>query len=120
MLDFSIRSVTFATRYANVPMWTAFQESDRRIVVEAYRIIEEGKPHPHTLHGKTNEPAQAKWKIINDRMSTELGLHELSPRGYSYRTPYNRKPYNDRPAPGHGITSASSWSAGTSRRTLAA
>ncbi|MCH9027102.1 MAG: hypothetical protein IIA05_08320 [Proteobacteria bacterium] len=73
----------FAYRYAEVPMWEAFEERDRKFIVQAYRIITEQLYPPYT-DGKTNDWAQAKWKLINDRLGTELGLHELSQRVNGY------------------------------------
>ncbi|MEQ8857596.1 MAG: hypothetical protein RIC56_03020 [Pseudomonadales bacterium] len=75
----------FAYRYADVPIWERFDERDRRFIVQAFRIVTEQLYPPYT-NGKTNEPAQMKWKVIHDRLSTELGVHELSPRAYSYPT----------------------------------
>ena len=31
----------FLNRYTDVPLWTAFEERDRRFLVQAFRIIEE-------------------------------------------------------------------------------
>lgn len=74
----------FAYRYANVPMWDSFKERDRRFIVQAYRIIEEQLFQPYTADGKKNDWADAKWKILQDRLSSELGLKELSKRVVGY------------------------------------
>ena len=77
----------FAYRYADVPMWDAFTERDRRFIVQSFRIIAE-QLFPPTVNGKKSDWAEAKWKLIHDRLSTELGMVELSKRAYSY--PYKR------------------------------
>lgn len=78
----------FAFRYADSLMWEQFEERDRRFIVQAFRIVTE-QLYPPYINGKTSEPAQAKWKLIHDRLSTELGVHELSQRTYSYPTTFN-------------------------------
>lgn len=82
----------FAYRYADVSMWDAFEERDRRFIVQAWRIVVE-QLFPPYINGKKNDAMEAKWKIIHDRLSTEIGLNELSPRAYSYPTQYAGKSY---------------------------
>ena len=77
----------FAYRYADVPMSDGFTERDRRFVVQAYRIVEEQLFPPYT-DGKENDWALAKWKLINDRLSTEFGLQELTKRNSGYYVDY--------------------------------
>jgi hypothetical protein len=74
----------FAYRYADVPMWDAFEERDRRFIVQAYRIVEEQLFQPYSDSGKKNDWADAKWKLLHDRLSSELGLKELSQRVVGY------------------------------------
>ena len=74
----------FLNRYADVPLWPNFGEHDRRFLVQAFRIVEE-QVYPYFKDGKVSEPAKQKWQIIHARLSTELGLMELSQRFYSYQ-----------------------------------
>ena len=85
----------FFYRYADELLWTEFKESDRRFLVQAFRIIEE-QVYPYYSANKIFEPAKRKWKIIHDRVSTELGLKELSQRFYSYESTFNGKPITQR------------------------
>ena len=99
----------FAYRYADVPMWDVFEERDRRLIVQAFRIVTEQLYQPY-VDGKESDWAQAKWKLIHDKLSMELGLQELSKRAYSYQTTFNGKPYTQSVS-GHGTTSANSMCA---------
>lgn len=85
----------FAYRYANVPMWDAFEERDRRFIVQAFRIVNE-QLFPPKINDKKAEWAEAKWKLIHDKLSTELGVHELYHRWYSYEDKLHGKPVTQR------------------------
>ena len=82
----------FLDRYVDVPFWTAFEERDRRFLVQAFRIIEE-QVYPYYVSEKISGPAKQKWKTVHARLSTELGLKELSQRYYSYQSAWNGKPF---------------------------
>ena len=73
----------FLNRYANVPLWTRFEERDRRFLVQAFRIVEE-QVYLYYRDEKISEDAKQNWKAIHDRLTMELGLKELSKRFYSY------------------------------------
>jgi len=75
----------FAARYAAVPIWQAFGEAERRLLVQAFRIVSE-QLFPYWTHeGKERDGAKADWTAIHDRLTMELGLAELAPQGY-FRT----------------------------------
>ena len=76
---------------ADVPLWTAFEERDRRFLVQAFRIIEE-EGYPYYVNGRISEAAKETWATVHARLSTELGLKELSARAYSFNTTWNGKP----------------------------
>lgn len=80
----------FAYRYADVPMWDAFERRDSRLIVQTYRIVEE-QLYPPYINKKISEFSETKWKLIHDRLSTELGVHELSKRYFSYPTTWQGK-----------------------------
>jgi hypothetical protein len=90
----------FAYRYADVPMWDALERRDRRFIVQAYRIIKEQLFPPYT-DGKINEWAENKWKVIHDRLSSELGELELSKRITGYYNP--QKVWQSYTAPWHQV-----------------
>lgn len=72
----------FAKRYENVPLWGGFGEPQRRLLVQAFRIVHEQLfPIPATA-GLEQEMARRIWTSIHDRISMELGVNELSSRGY--------------------------------------
>lgn len=72
----------FATRYASVPTWQTFGESERRLLVQAFRIVSEQLLPYFGADGKERDDAKAAWKSMHDRLSMELGLQELSSRGF--------------------------------------
>lgn len=73
----------FAYRYADVPMWDSFTERDRKVLVQMWLIVSE-QLYPTGKDGKDSDYTKAKWKSINDRLSRELGLKELSERRGGY------------------------------------
>ena len=81
----------FLNRYVDVPLWTTFEEHDRRFLVQVFRIVEE-QVYSYFFDKQIFEPAKLKWKTIHARLSTELGLKELSKRYYSYQSTWMGKP----------------------------
>lgn len=81
----------FAYRYEDIPIWHAFEEKERRLLVQGFRIVSE-QLFPYWYDGKENPRTKAKWVAIHDKLSMELGLAELSPKYYSYQTTWNGKP----------------------------
>ena len=72
----------FAERYAVVLVWQTYGESERRLLVQAFRILSE-QLFPYWTHdGKERDDAKTTWKSIHDRLSMELGLQQLSPLYY--------------------------------------
>ena len=84
----------FLNRYADVPLWNRFLDQDRRFLVQAFRIIGE-QVYPYYRDGQICEMAKKKWETIHARLSTELGLKELSRSYYSVESIYNGKPYTN-------------------------
>ena len=60
-------------------------------MVQAFRIVEE-EAYPYYVDGSISEAAKAKWETVHARLSTELGLKELSARHYSFNTTHNGRP----------------------------
>ncbi len=73
----------FANRYS-VSLWNSFEEKDSKFLVQAFRIISEQLFPYYTEGGQENIFSKDKWKILNDKLSTELGLHNLSSLTYTY------------------------------------
>lgn len=71
----------FANRYADRLIWETFEESDRRFLVQSFRIVEE-QLYRYYKNGKKDDFAESKWEVIHARLSTELGFEYLSQRGY--------------------------------------
>jgi hypothetical protein len=78
----------FADRYAALTLWAEFQEPQRKLIVQAFRILEESIC-PYWVDGKESENGKAFWTDLHNRLSTELGLKSLSDIGYSYQQPWN-------------------------------
>jgi AbiJ-like protein len=75
----------FYRRYTNFHLKDTFDPSDAAFFVQAHRLLvdqvfpywsAEGKKNEHSVHALTN---------IHDRLSIEIGVHELSPKYYSYQ-----------------------------------
>jgi hypothetical protein len=76
----------FSNRYAGVTLWETFEEKDRRFLVQAFRIVSEQLYPYWTVAGDENPSAKARWQMIHDKLSMELGLEALSATAYSYTT----------------------------------
>jgi hypothetical protein len=83
----------FAKRYATVPTWQTFGEPERRLLVQAFRIVSEHL-FPYWIDGKERTDAKATWRSMHDRLSMELGLQELSPRGFWRNTTLAGNPHS--------------------------
>jgi len=69
----------FANRYSSV-VWVSYDEPERRLMIQCFRIIKEQLfPNEKNIN----------WEKTHDKLSMELGLKELSERGFFYPTTYN-------------------------------
>lgn len=82
----------FADRYANRVLWLAYTETEAKLLIQCFRIVAE-QLFPYWVDGKESESAKACWVSIHDRLSMELGVHELAPKYYSYQTTVMGKPH---------------------------
>lgn len=82
----------FSNRYASVCLWATFEETDRKFLVQAFRMVQE-QVYPYYVGGKISQPAKQKWKAAHSRLSMELGLKELSQHYYSFQSTFNGKPH---------------------------
>lgn len=84
----------FARRYQGVQLRDSFEERDRRLLVQAFRILAEDL-YPYYSGGKESSTGVAFWTNIQAQLSRELGLKELSARYYSYTTKWNGKDHQN-------------------------
>src|ERR1017187_6815521 len=80
----------FADRYVNRVIWSDYTETEKKLLIQCYRMVEE--LFPYWVNGKAAEGAKKRWRSIHDRLSMELGLSELGPLAYSYQTTFNGNP----------------------------
>lgn len=71
----------FAYRYEDTPIWQTFGEDERRLLVQALKIVSE-QLYPYWKGGKEDPVNKGKWSAFHDKLAMELGLQELSPRVY--------------------------------------
>jgi AbiJ N-terminal domain 4 len=72
----------FARRYESVPMWQAFDEPSRRLIVQAFQLLDQ--ICPYYVGGKENDHGKAFWTQLHALLARELGLQELSPLTWGY------------------------------------
>lgn len=72
----------FAARYAAVAIWPNYGEPERRLLVQTFRIVKEQLFPYWTDEGKERQGAAVTWTSMHDKLAMELGLNELSARGY--------------------------------------
>jgi len=85
----------FFRRYANRPMFTSVGQKETALFVQAYKIVNEQIWQYYGYDKKVDERVKAIWTGIHDRLSMEIGVKELSPKYYSYKTELMGKPYTN-------------------------
>jgi len=80
----------FARRYEAVPVRDTFEERDRRLLVQAFRILSEDIS-PEYRDGKEDAQGVAFWTTLHTKLSRELGLQNLSNLYYSYTMQWGGK-----------------------------
>jgi hypothetical protein len=78
----------FARRYEHVQLRDSFEERDRRLLVQAFRILAEDI-YPYYMGGKESSTGVSFWTNIHAQLSRELGLKELSPQWFFHTTKWN-------------------------------
>lgn len=76
----------FASRYLDRPIWSEYTEIERRLLNQSFGVVKDALPYRFS-DGKDNSANVSAWQSIHDRLARELGVHELSPRFYSYTQP---------------------------------
>ena len=82
----------FADRYADRILWPAYTEPESKLLNQCFRMVAE-QLFPYWIKGRESETAKAHWVSIHDRLSMELGMHELAPKYYSWQTTWLGKPH---------------------------
>ncbi|MDP3652116.1 MAG: hypothetical protein Q8R67_10585 [Rhodoferax sp.] len=85
----------FFRRYDSRPMFNSFGQRESALFVQAYRIINEQIWKYYGYNKKVDESVKKIWTDIHDRISMEIGVKELSPIYYSYKTEWMGKPFNN-------------------------
>lgn len=75
----------FVQRYENRLLRDSFDQRDSRMLVQAFRILSEDM-YPYYSDGKTDPVVVAFWNTLHTSLSRELGVKELSPMWFSYKT----------------------------------
>ena len=84
----------FARRYEDRPIFPAVGPGELRLLVQAFRIINDQVFPYYGSDKKIDEQAKATWTSLHDRLSMEFGLKELAQRYYSYQaTGFNGATY---------------------------
>jgi hypothetical protein len=83
----------FARRYEGVQLRDGFEERDRRLLVQAFRILSEDT-YSYYSNGKESSTGVAFWTNLHAQLSRELGLKELSPVYYSFVRKWNGQDVN--------------------------
>lgn len=82
----------FADRYVRRVLWEHHTEPESKLLTQCFRIIAE-QLIPYWIDGKESPTSKAKWTSLHDRLSMELGIHELASKYYSYQTTVMGKPH---------------------------
>lgn len=77
----------FAERYKLTPLWTMFTETERRLLVQTYRLFSEQQC-------PFNDNNKALWSDVQSRLSMELGQTSLSPLTYNFMGTWNGQPHH--------------------------
>lgn len=82
----------FARRYDGRQLWSVIDEKMRRMLVQAFRLLEE-RVCPYWVQGAESTKGKAFWNELQSRLSMELGLRSLSSITYAYPSTFNGKPF---------------------------
>lgn len=83
----------FASRYAKRILWEQYTETETKLLTQCFRIIGEQLMPYYDGSGNESETGKRKWKSVHDRLSMELGLHELSPKAYFVQSTVMGQPH---------------------------
>lgn len=72
----------FANRYRNLPLWTAYTETEQRLLTQCFLVLSQDLVPYWTSDHRADENAAAEWRQINSLLSRELGVQSLSDTHY--------------------------------------
>ncbi|SCW56368.1 AbiJ-NTD4 domain-containing protein [Ancylobacter rudongensis] len=78
----------FARRYESTAIFRSFDDRDKRLIVQSFRILSEDL-FPYYDDGKEIAYNVEIWTRLHRELSRELGLIELAPQWYSYNIKWN-------------------------------
>lgn len=84
----------FADRYSSRKLWEQYAEAEVKLLTQCFRIVAE-QLIPYWTDGKENPTTKAKWSSLHDKLSMELGVDELSPKHYAFKSTWNGQPYTN-------------------------
>lgn len=76
----------FFRRYSNRPMFDSVGPKEAAFFAQAYRIVNEQIWKYYGYNGQIDEKVKAIWINIHGRLSMEIGVKELSPTYYPYKS----------------------------------
>lgn len=80
----------FAHRYQDVPLRDGFDERDRILMVQLFRLLVE-EVCPYWLNGKVSDEGKSFWTELQSKLSMELGLTSLSATHFLYTSGHFKK-----------------------------
>jgi hypothetical protein len=83
----------FSRRYEKRPLFTTVGQPELKFFVQAYRIINEQVIPYYGYDKKVDEKNKATWTWLQEQLSMELGVKELSAKYYSYQGEWMGKPH---------------------------
>jgi AbiJ N-terminal domain 4 len=84
----------FARRYEASELRKALEERDSRLLVQSFRILAEDLS-PYYTTGKENPSSVSFWTTLENSLSRELGLKELSQHWASYTSNGQLQPFKN-------------------------
>jgi AbiJ N-terminal domain 4 len=78
----------FARRYESNLLRDSFEPRDSRLLIQAFRILSEDM-YPYYRDGKEDPIGVGFWTNVQNDLSRELGVKELSQQWYSYTSKWN-------------------------------
>lgn len=79
----------FSRRYEDKPLCDNFEQRDKRLLIQAFRILAEHIQPYYNKDGKEDSIGVAFWTGLNSNLSRELGMQELSKAWFSYTTKWS-------------------------------
>ncbi|RYH31621.1 MAG: hypothetical protein EON54_21225, partial [Alcaligenaceae bacterium] len=79
----------FADRYLDRKIWKEVGPAEKRLLTQAFFLLKEDVIPYWRAEGKVNETYEPHWKVIQKKLSRELGVESLSPFVGGYWNQFN-------------------------------